>query len=106
MSRTWLRPIVATAILIVALLCFEIWSWQLGRERLAGIQVPGPGHTVDIEITLPFTPEAFNIQRLQAAGRLVRIADRQVWLEGVARDQLVDLARLYWIGEIHPWRKT
>jgi len=103
MSRAWLRPIVATAVLVICLLFFEIWSWQLGRERLVGLKLPGPGHTVDIEITLSFTPEAFNIQRLQAAGRLVKIVDRQVWLEGVSRDQLVDLAQLYWIGHIRPW---
>ena len=106
MSRSWLRPIATTAILIACFLCFELWSWQLGRERLADIHLPGPGHTVDIEITLPFTPEGFNIQRLQAAGRLVRIDGRQAWLEAVTRDQLVDLARLYWVGDIRLWHKT
>ena len=100
------RPIIATAILVLGVLCFEVWTWQLGRERLAGFPLPAPGGTADIEIVLPFTPEAFNIQRLQAAGRLVKIDNREIWLESVSRQQLIALARLYWIGRISPWRKS
>lgn len=104
MSRAFLRPIIATMVLIVGVLAFEIWSWQAGRQRLSGFPMPHPESTVDVEITLPFTPETFNIARLQAAGRLVKIAGRHVWLESVSRGQLIALARLYWIGHIDPWR--
>jgi hypothetical protein len=104
MSRVFLRPMIATAVLIVGVLAFGLWSWQAGRQRLLGFPMPRPGSTVDVEITLPFAPETFNIERLQAAGRLVRIAGRQVWLKSVSRGQLIALARLYWIGHIDPWR--
>ncbi len=100
------RPVSATAIVVLGVLCFEVWSWQLGRERLASFPLPPAGGSADIEIVLPFTPEAFNIQRLQAAGRLVKIDDREVWLESVSRQQLIALARLYWIGHITPWHKS
>lgn len=100
------RPIIATAILVLSVLCFEVWSWQLGRERLAGFPLPPAGGTADIEIVLPFVPEAFNIQRLQSAGRLVKIDNREIWLESVPRQQLIALARLYWVGRISAWRKS
>ncbi|MDA8050878.1 MAG: hypothetical protein M0002_12880 [Rhodospirillales bacterium] len=103
MSRPLLRPLLATAFLAAGLLVFEAWSWELGHARLAALRLPPLGGTRDIEIVLPFTPEAFNIQRLQQAGRLVRIDGRKVWLEAVSRRKLIILARLYWIGRIRPW---
>jgi hypothetical protein len=103
MSRMYLRPMVATGILVVFILCFEIWSWQLGRERLAALKLSPADLTVDIEITLTFTPEAFTIQRLQAAGYVIKITDHHIWLKSVSRDQLAALARLYWIGQIRLW---
>lgn len=93
-------------VVVLGVPCFEAWSWRLGWERLYGLPLPPPGGTADIEIVLPFTPEAFNIQRLQAAGRLVKIDKRDIWLESVSRQQLIVLARLYWIGQISPWRKS
>lgn len=105
-SGAYRRPIIATTIFILGVLCFEVWTWELGRERLAGLPLPPPDGTADIEVVLPFTPEAFNIQRLQAAGRLVKIDNREIWLESVSRQQLIALARLYWIGQISPWRKS
>ena len=103
MSRPLLRPLVATVLLAAGILVFEAWSWELGHARLVGMRLPAAGGTRDVEVELPFTPEAFNIQRLQEAGRLVRISGRDVWLEAVSRSQLVALARLYWIGRIRPW---
>jgi hypothetical protein len=106
MTRVFLRPIVATVVLVLVVVSFQAWSWQSGRHRLEGFPVPRHGATVDIEITLPFTPEAFNIERLQEAGRLVRIAGRHVFLKSVDRNQLTELARLYWIGRISLWRAS
>lgn len=98
------RPVVATALLGLGILLFEGWSWELGRAHLAGIPRPPRGETLDIEVDLPFAPEAFNIQRLQEAGRLVRIAGRKAWIRAVPESQLAALARLYWVGQIKPWR--
>ena len=47
------RPVGATAIVVLGVLCFEVWSWQLGRERLAGFPLPPAGGSADIEIVLP-----------------------------------------------------
>jgi hypothetical protein len=104
MTLLFSRPVVATAILVAGILLFEGWSWQLGRAHLAGIRLPRAGGLVDVEIDLPFTPEAFNIERLQQAGRLVRIDGRHAWLKAVPEDELVALARLYWIGRIRLWK--
>jgi len=102
-SRPLLRPLLATALLAMGILAFKAWSWELGLARLGGVALPPQGGTRDVEIELPFTPEAFNIQRLQQAGRLVRISGRDVWLEAVSRSELLALARLYWIARIQPW---
>jgi hypothetical protein len=104
MSLLFSRPLVATAILVAGILSFEGWSWELGRAHLAGISLPPAGGTLDVEIDLPFTPEAFNIERLQQAGRLVRIDGRHAWLKAVPEGELVALARLYWIRRISPWK--
>lgn len=103
MSALRSRPVLATVVFALGILLFEGWSWRHGRAELAGIPLPRDGAPANIEVELPFTPEAFNIQRLQQAGRLVRLEGRRAWLESVPRDQLVALARLYWIGRILPW---
>lgn len=100
------RPVFATILLALGILLFEGWSWQRGRAQLAGIPRPPAGHTLAIEVDLPFTPEAFNIQRLQQAGRLVRLEGRRAWLEAVPENQLVALARLYWIAHIRVWHPS
>ena len=103
MSGPLRRPLIATLCYALCVLVFEAWCWQLGRERLAGLALPVSG-VVDVRIDLPFVPEAFNIERLQAAGRLVRIEGDHAWLKDVSLPDLRSLAREYWMGRISLWR--
>ena len=103
MNALLLRPVLATAAIALCVLGFEAWSWQLERVHLASVPLPALGHSVDIEVVLPFQPEAFNIQRLQEAGRMVRIEGDRAWLRAVSAAQLRALARLYWVSRIEPW---
>lgn len=96
------RPIAVTLGLALGVLGFQAWCWQLGQARMARLSLPSTG-SVAVRIELPFVPEAFNITRLQAAGRLVRIEGGQAWLRDVPAPALRALAREYWIGTIHPW---
>lgn len=103
MKTLLLRPALATAMIVLGVLGFAAWSWQLERVHLRSVPLPAPGRSADIEVVLPFQPEAFNIQRLQEAGRMVRIEGDHAWLRAVSAAQLRALARLYWISRIEPW---
>ena len=63
---------------------------------------PGVTEKVNILVTLPFPPERFHVQLLQAYGRVSGTQDYAVEVRGVKRADLASVARPYWVRRVEP----
>ena len=80
---------------------WQVWLTIAAPNKVAGLA--GESERVNILVTLPFPPERFHFQRLQAYGR-VSGSDETNALEvrGVKRVDLVSVARSYWVRRVEP----
>ena len=80
---------------------WQVWLTIAAPHKVAGIA--GESEKVNILVTLPFPPERFHFQRLQAFGR-VSGSDEANALEvrGVKRVDLTTVARSYWVRRVEP----
>ena len=90
--------LLAIAVFYVA---WQVWLTIAAPNKIAG--VAGESEKVNILVTLPFPPERFHFQRLQAYGR-VSGSDEANALEvrGVKRVDLTTVARSYWVRRVEP----
>ena len=80
---------------------WQVWLTIAAPHKVAGIA--GESEKVNILVTLPFPPERFHFQRLQAYGR-VSGSEKANALEvrGVKRVDLTTVARSYWVRRVEP----
>lgn len=90
--------LLAIAVLYIA---WQVWLTIAAPHKLAGLA--GESEKVNVLVTLPFPPERFHFQRLQAYGR-VSGSDVANALEvrGVQRVDLTSVARSYWVRRVEP----
>lgn len=90
--------LLAIAVFYVA---WQVWLTVAAPHKLAGLA--GASEKVNVLVTLPFPPERFHFQRLQAYGR-VSGSDVANALEvrGVQRADLMSVARSYWVRRVEP----
>lgn len=90
--------LLAIAVFYVA---WQVWLTIAAPHKLAGLA--GESEKVNVLVTLPFPPERFHFQRLQAYGR-VSGSDVANALEvrGVQRADLMSVARSYWVRRVEP----
>jgi hypothetical protein len=94
-------PAIATAV-VLAIVAGWWAAGTLAADRKLASLAPLPGKG-DYRITLDFAPERFHQQRLQDAGRLVEVRERDVFLRDVAPAALRDIAGRYWVESVHRW---
>src|SRR5262245_33686255 len=102
MFRDALKSRKAHVLLAVA--AFYI-AWQIWLTVAAPCKVadfPGATEKVNILVTLPFPPERFHVQLLQAYGRVSGTQDNAVEVRGVKRADLTNVARPYWVTRVEP----
>jgi hypothetical protein len=90
--------LLAIAVFYVA---WQVWLTIAAPHKVTGIA--GESEKVNILVTLPFPPERFHFQMLQAYGR-VSGSDEANALEvrGVKRVDLTTVARSYWVRRVEP----
>ena len=90
--------LLAIAVLYAA---WQVWLTIAAPHKVAGLA--GESEKVNVLVTLPFPPERFHFQRLQAYGR-VSGSDVANALEvrGVKRVDLTSVARSYWVRRVEP----
>jgi hypothetical protein len=89
---------------LLAVAAFYI-AWQIWLTAAAPGKVsnfPGVTEKVNILVTLPFPPERFHVQLLQAYGRVSGTQDYAVEVRGVKRADLASVARPYWVRRVEP----
>ena len=90
--------LLAIALFYIA---WQVWLTIAAPHKVAGLA--GESEKVNVLVTLPFPPERFHFQRLQAYGR-VSGSDVANALEvrGVKRVDLTTVARSYWVRRVEP----
>ena len=91
--------------MILLALAASLVAWQIGLSWAAPgkvVGLAGATEKVNILVTLPFPPERFHVQLLQAYGRVSGTQDNAVEVRGVKRADLVSVARPYWVRRVEP----
>lgn len=91
------RVLVTVAAVYVA---WQIWLSLAAPGKITGLQ--GTAEKVNILVTLPFPPERFHVQLLQAYGRVSGTQENAVEVRGVKRADLASVARPYWVTRVEP----
>ena len=89
--------LLAVAVLYLA---WQTWLTLAVPAKIADF--PAAGEKVNILVTLPFPPERFHVQLLQAYGRVSGTQDNAVEVRGVKRADLGTVARPYWVRRVEP----
>ena len=102
MFREALRSRKTHVLLAVAALCiaWQIYLTLATPGKIAGF--PGDAAKVNVLVMLPFPPERFHVQLLQAYGRVSGTQDNAVEVRGVKRADLGTVARHYWVRRVEP----
>lgn len=94
----------------VVLAVAAVW---LGFQGWLSIEAPGKiskdlagtSDKVNIQISMPFTPERFHVLAFQKYGRIAGADDRSIGLRGVKRTDLDAVARPYWVTSVGPLKE-
>jgi hypothetical protein len=86
------------------LLCWGAWQLWLTLAAPGKIApgFPAEAARVNIKVTLPFPPERFHVLVFQRHGRVSGTEDNSVEVRGVRREDLTNIARLYWVRRVEP----
>ena len=96
-------PVLTTLVVLALWFGYVSWLDAGGAARLTAAELPSDGQPAAFEVELRFRPEAFHMTRLQAAGRLIRVEDRSVFLMDVRPEAAQVIARNYWVADVRPW---
>jgi hypothetical protein len=94
-------PLVATAVLLVALALYWLVAIIAGERKLANIEHAPPRG--NYRIVLDFAPERFHQLLLQDRGRLVEVQGNAVFMMDVTPPALRDIAQCYWVRSVEAW---
>jgi hypothetical protein len=86
---------------IVAWLGFQLWLTLVAPTKIS-VDLSGTSEKVNVQITLPFTPERFHVLAFQRYGRVSGADDHSIELRGVKRADLNAVARPYWVTSVGP----
>jgi hypothetical protein len=101
-----IRSTRARAVLgvIAVWLGFQLWLTLVAPTKISA-DLSGTSEKVNVQITLPFTPERFHVLVFQQYGRVSGADDRSIELRGVRRTDLNAVARPYWVTSVGPIRE-
>jgi hypothetical protein len=55
---------------------------------------------VNVQVSLPFTPDRFHVMAMQRFGRVSGTDERSIEVRGVKQADLSRLARPYWVNRV------
>jgi hypothetical protein len=95
------RPILATALILVGAIAYQLWSAATGAAKIAPDAFTGPRIHVAIHVNI--APEAYHMARMQQAGRLVRTDARTYYIADARAGEVEALARAWWVSAVRRW---
>ena len=79
-------------------------GWQVMLSVMAPGKVDPELHSgkakVNVQVSLPFTPDRFHVMAMQRFGRVSGTGDRSIEVRGVKQADLSRLARPYWVNRV------
>lgn len=96
------RPIVATALIVIGAIAYQLWSAASGAAKIAPDALQGPRIHVAIHVNI--APEAYHMTRMQQAGRLVRTDARTYFIADARAGEVEALARAWWVSAVRRWQ--
>ncbi len=89
-------------IVLAGVLVYAAWQGMLG------VLAPGKVNDdlrsgkskVNVQVTLPFTPDRFHVMAMQRYGRVSGTDERSIEVRGVKQADLSRLARPYWVSRV------
>ena len=81
---------------------WQIWLSVAAPGKLAPELAQGAAEKMNLLVTLPFPPERFHVLAFQRYGRVSGTVDNAIEVRGVARANLVSVARPYWVKKVEP----
>lgn len=89
---------------IAAWLGFQLRLTLVAPTKISA-ELAGTSEKVNVQITLPFTPERFHVLAFQQYGRVSGADDFSIELRGVKRTDLNAVARPYWVTSVGPMKE-
>jgi hypothetical protein len=89
---------------IAVWLAFQAWLTIAAPTKISK-DLTGTSDKVNIQITMPFTPERFHVLAFQKYGRIAGADDQSIGLRGVKRTDLTAVARPYWVTSVGPLKE-
>ncbi len=87
--------------------------WQVSQIGLAESHVSDSVErvlqerpTVDVVVTLPFTPEQFHSDFFTDCCSIARVEGRSFYLVGVAKSDVRHIGEQYWVSRVDVWDKS
>jgi hypothetical protein len=102
MFREVLQSRKTHVLLVVAALYLAWQTWLTLATPGKIAHLPDAAEKVNILVILPFPPERFHVQLLQAYGRVSGTQENAVEVRGVKRADLASVARPYWVRRVEP----
>jgi hypothetical protein len=90
--------------LLAAWLVYEGWLSAAAPGKVVG-EFPADREKLAVLVTLPFPPERFHVLVFQRFGRVSGTDGTTVEVRGVPRNELVRLARPYWVSRVEPLKQ-
>lgn len=106
LARAFIRSSGGKAVLLVGLflLVFEIWIGVTAPQKIDPqvLETARTTGTANVIVELNFPPESYHFLYLQDYGRISGSTAEGVRLRRVTEENLIGLARTYWIKSIRP----
>ncbi len=79
-------------------------AWQVMLSVLApgkvAPELQSSKSKVNVQVSLPFTPDRFHVMAMQRFGRVSGTEERSIEVRGVKQADLSRLARPYWVNRV------
>jgi hypothetical protein len=89
--------------IVLAVLLFYA-GWQVMLSLMApgkvAPELQSGKNKVNVQVSLPFTPDRFHVMAMQRFGRVSGTDDRSIEVRGVKQTDLSRLARPYWVNRV------
>ncbi|MHB1415502.1 MAG: hypothetical protein ACYC1C_09630 [Chloroflexota bacterium] len=96
------RTLVATALLIVILLGWQVWAANAAGAKLTPEvrQAVADGGRAYVAVRLGFEPEQFHMTYFQEKARVVGVKGEWIYVQDVDAAALSEIASQYWVQDI------
>jgi hypothetical protein len=101
LASPWRLPVLTTLVIVVLVAVVQVYG-LVHRAQVVpdGVRRQAASGPVNVQLSLGFRPEAFNVKYLQRYANAVSVKGDSVMLFGVTGHGLEKIGSLYWVKRI------